>query len=160
MLKNKKAVSVVVGYVLLIATMIAISGIVYLWMKSYIPTEIPSCPDETSIFVQDVFCDSGVLNLRLKNSGRFQINGVYLKATTSTEQEIATLDLVGNLGAGFFKLDPPLNPGEETLTYLFEYSQPIFKLEVTPVRFQEVNSKQQVLSCSNAKIIETLPKSC
>jgi len=36
---NKKGISVIIGYLLLVSFAIIISGMVYVWMKTYVPTE-------------------------------------------------------------------------------------------------------------------------
>ena len=50
---NKKGVSVIIGYVLLIAFAILISAGVYAWLKTYVPREPLNCPDGVSIFVKE-----------------------------------------------------------------------------------------------------------
>ena len=48
--KNKKGLSVMIGYVLLVTFAIIISAIVYQQIKTYLPTEDKVCPEGVSLF--------------------------------------------------------------------------------------------------------------
>ena len=71
--KSKKAVSVIVGYVLLISFAIVIGVIVYQWMKTYVPKEDINCPDGTSLFIKRYEYTPELLTLYLKNNGKCDI---------------------------------------------------------------------------------------
>ena len=70
---NKKAVSNIIGYLLLVAIVIVISMIVYQWLKTYVPTDAIQCDEGVSIGIDDYNydCEDNALNLTIKNSGRF-----------------------------------------------------------------------------------------
>ena len=159
MMKNKRAVSPIIGYILLIVITISISGGVYIWMKSYIPKETIKCPEDVSIFVNQANCTGGgILNITIKNKGLFVVNGYYIKATTSAEQEIATLSLSGD--AGYFGLETPLEPNQED-NRLFTYSGSIYSVEITPARNQtDENGKKRLVVCGDSRIREILPATC
>ena len=73
---NKRGVSIVVGYVLLITIVIAIAGIVYSWLRWYVtPGEDISCPDGVSLVIKEYECVGDILNLTIKNKGRFSFDG-------------------------------------------------------------------------------------
>ena len=157
-MKNKKAVSPVIGYILLIVITISISTGVYMWMKSYIPKETISCPEEVSVFVVQADCAENILSVTIKNNGLFLFKGYYIKATTSAEQEIATLNLYGE--DGYFEFEEPLEPNQEDSSS-FTYTGQIYSVEVTPVREQtDENSKIQSVICTNSRIREILPATC
>ena len=80
---NKKAVSVLIGYVLLIAGIIVVSGVVYIWLRSYVPRPSIECPEGVSLFIEDMNCEGSNLNLSIRNNGRFEVNGYFIKATTT-----------------------------------------------------------------------------
>jgi len=100
--KNKKGVSEVLGYLLLVSFAIFMSFIVYQGLKIYVPVKAVECPEGVSIFVQSAKCSlSGVgkynLELNIKNNGRYNIAGYYIHASNSSEQEVATIPLIGYL---------------------------------------------------------------
>ena len=68
--KNRKGISVMIGYILLIAIAIVISVVVYQWLKTYIPTEPLKCSDGVSVFVEDYTynCTTNQFNFTLKNN--------------------------------------------------------------------------------------------
>ena len=96
--RNRSGLSEVIGYVLLIAVSIAISILVYQFLKTYVPTEALACPDGTSIFIKSYTYDTqnGILKITLQNNGKFGIAGFFIHASTSASQ-LATIDLSNNL---------------------------------------------------------------
>ena len=50
--RGKKGVSIIIGYVILIAVAITMSFLVYAWMKSYVPKEELKCPDDVFIRIR------------------------------------------------------------------------------------------------------------
>ena len=99
---NKKAVSIIVAYVLLVTIAISLSVIVYSWLRDYVPSdEMPECPEGVSLIIQDYFCfeDNGdkFLNITLKNKGLFTIKGFVLRVHDRPDAEIGlyTLDQEG-----------------------------------------------------------------
>ena len=173
MIKNKKGISLMIGYILLVAAVLAMSVIVYSWMKTYIPKEPIECPDGVSIYVKNFDCTTG--ELTIKNNGRFSVAGFFIKGTESEEQEIAIKDLSEAWGFSDGKLvftysslisDPPVNGlevnshqtfGEE----IFErFDETIYAMEIIPFRYQEQDGKNMQVICSNAKIREAISGGC
>ena len=95
MQKNRKGISIMIGYIFLITITIVISTIVFQQLKTYIPTEKIECPEGVSIFLKEVTydCDINELNITLKNNGRFNIAGYFIAGADSPEKEIATINL-------------------------------------------------------------------
>lgn len=163
-IKNKKGISVMVGYVLLIAAIVAMGALVYTWLRTYVPTPSLECPDGVSIFISDYECSESELNLTLKNNGMFDIAGYFIHASTNESDEIATVDLSSLLsGRGriaqnaviFISTENnPMGPNQEMRSTFFGLSGKIYLLEIIPIRFQEENNKLRLVSCGNAKIIE------
>lgn len=163
--KNKKGVSEMVGYVLLITLAVVMGVIAYNWMKTYIPREAGSCPDGVSIFIKEAALNesNSQLSLTLKNNGRFDIHGYFIYARNSSTQELATIDLsqylnksfggikVGNYIKFFSLQDEILNPGDE-VTHIFNIPSNLnlYSLSIIPTRFQEENNKEKFVSCGNA----------
>jgi flagellin-like protein len=82
--RNKKGLSEIVGYVLLIVFAISMSAIVYTFLKSSIPKPEVQCPDGVSIEISDYHfepkselrTDGDYLYLNITNRGLFGINGI------------------------------------------------------------------------------------
>jgi len=151
-----------IGYVLLLAFAVVISALIYSWIKTYVPRDAPACPDSVSIYIKDYNYTAGYeLTVLLKNNGKFNIDGIFIHATNSSSQEVATVDLSQNLTAGgnialnsvvFFT---EMKPGEER-TLKFERELMIYSIEIIPAREQIENNKNRLVSCSKAKAEETL----
>jgi|TARA_B100001971_G_C18223406_1_gene558734 flagellin-like protein len=167
-IQNKKGVSNIIGYVLLIVITMVISTIVFQWMKTYIPTDSIDCPDSVSVFVKDhnYNCIENQFNFTLKNNGRFDIAGYFIHGTNSSEQELAVIDLtsyneLNSKGIVIFD-DDELNhliPNNE-INNIFDFSNnsfgQIYSIEIIPIRYQLINNKNRIVSCSNAKIKEII----
>lgn len=175
-IQNKKAVSTMIGYVLLVTFAIIMSAFIYSWMKSYVPKEGLECPDGTSFFVKESYYNptTGILNLTIKNNGNFNIAGSFIKATISETQEIATIDLTKNLTSGginssavdavffFDKLDDvkpgenPLAPGDEIKLGFENIGADYYSVELIPIRYEKINRKNHVVTCGDGRIEEIL----
>ena len=167
MKKEKKAVSVMIGYVLLIASAAVLGIIVYSWLKGYVPGESVSCPDGVSILVKEKSTSSDWLNFTVKNNGKFSIGGFLIQVSVNEEDELATKDISKYLNVpspleGFVILQPgenSLDPNEEielefNLTSFDEDN--IYLVAITPARFQNVENKPTFVSCGNFRIQEEI----
>ncbi|MBA7678297.1 hypothetical protein ES703_86570 [subsurface metagenome] len=167
--KNRKGVSIIIGYVLLVTFAIIIGGVIYQWLKGYVPTDFLECPDGVSIFINEVSCTNitgGLeLDLTIKNNGRFDIAGYFIHATNDSSQELATIDLSKYHAEGGNKLGSAIvftlgkknsiKPNDEKRS-IFDYTSEIYLIEITPIRFQIEDNKQRLASCGNAKIKEQI----
>jgi len=173
--KNKRGVSVVIGYVLLIAISIVMSVLVYSWLKTYVPSETLQCPEGASIFIENYSydCTTRKLAITLQNNGKFSLAGFFIHVSTSPESEaIATIDLSSRLSDGginqstggsiLYKasengLTPDSPNNIKTSTFnVANYGNTLKEVEIIPLRFQEEDNKKRVVSCSDAKVKETL----
>jgi len=175
-LTNKKAISMIISYVLLISLTIMMAGAVYVWLKGYIQQPVPeeSCPEGISLIIQDYKCNSpstGLLNLTVKNQGTFRVDGYLVKINpqestdsatpgryplctpeayyNSREEKCSDID-VGNQ----IKFIPALDPGKMNVT-LFNFSEykKIRQIEILPMRNKSICSNRviaQPLSCNLA----------
>lgn len=156
-----------ISYVLLIAFAIVMGGVIYQWMKTYVPKNPLECPDGVSIFIKEVICtDEGGnfnLNLGLKNNGRFDVAGYFIYSTENELQELATVDLSKYLEEGGEKFGSAiiLSPESENLfkidseeNSVFNLDNKTYSIEVIPVRFQTEENKKRLISCGDAKIKE------
>ncbi|MFH1607758.1 MAG: hypothetical protein ABIA78_01360 [archaeon] len=165
--KSKKAISIMIGYVLLISFAVIIGVIVFQWLKTYVPRESLECSEGTSLFIKDYDydCILNTLDLTITNNGRFNIGGYFIKATNSSEQELATYDLsnfstgdkIGNI-VKFQGIENSFKPDNPEETHVFDLSTSgfgtIYSVEIIPIRWQTENNKKQLVSCSNAKVKE------
>jgi len=115
--KNKKAISLMVSYVIIIAIGIGISIAVYSWLKYYpnIIAEKKDCNPETAMVVEDYDCTRNVLNLTIRNNGFFNIEGVVL--TVGNDSGIDPIILLEAMSLpsgsfGYYTFASPLAPGE------------------------------------------------
>lgn len=158
LMSNKRAVSTIIAYVLLIGLAISMSVLVYNWLKLHTsPDESQTCPDSVSLSIENISCSASQyqLNLTVKNRGNFIIKDISVKV--SDEGEIGTdelsLNYAVNLGIGESK---------EVLYSLdgLSYRVPLF-IEVQPEIFEDgkiVYCSQKVsqkLSCDD--IVSTEP---
>ena len=161
-MKNKSGLSAVIGYVLLVSFSLIIAGIIYFWMQSYIPSSAEvECPPDVSIFINEIECNFPQLKLNIKNNGKFNINGYFIRGTTALDQEVATKDL-SNKEGGIYLFDVEegfLAPGTDE-TAIFDLSEftstEIFSIEIIPIRYEEVENKKKLATCNNAKIREQI----
>ncbi len=167
--RSKRGVSVIIGYVILVSFVIVLAIIVYSWMKTYVPMEELNCPDGVSVFVEKYECSENNLTLYLKNNGRFNVGGYFIYATTSPTQLIATTDLSRNITESTAKIYPtgiklvqPLAGNlfapnqKETETYDLTGLNPIYSVEITPIRWQVEKNKNKLVSCKDARIRENI----
>ncbi len=165
-LKNKKAISIMIGYVLLISFAIFMSIGVYTWMKTYVPKDIPNCPDSVSIFLEDFNCSGGDLTIDLKNNGRFAIGGYNIYASNKTNYTLSTINLAKRLTAGGDnRTNSVIFADGQNLFSTGDSKRSIFNItgfgtltsiEITPIRFEEANNRKNTANCGKSKIREEL----
>lgn len=168
-IKNKKGVSEIVSYVLLIIIAITLSVLVYGFLKLYVPKEKPECKEGINLIIENAQCiyDTKSLTVRLQNRGLFKLDRAFIrigKIDKKFRQDIGanpyTLFTIqgGNIIEG-------LNPGEifmtnPSLTLPTVVNQPgDYVLEVQPAYTTKRGDKEslalcppinQVISCAGA----------
>ena len=183
---NKRGVSEIIGYILLIAIVVVISIFVYGFLKTFVPQESLTCPDGTSVSISTFVynCTLNTLNFSLDNSGTFSIAGYFIHASNDSTQQIAAIDLTpyysgpssyyvagsnSILFTTYGSLDPNnFDPGKEKDITINSYnlssifppiaSGTLKKIEIIPIRYVDYNGKSRSASCGNAKI--DIPISC
>lgn len=172
MVKNKKAVSAMIGYILLVSFGIVMSVIVFNYLQTYVPKDLGGCPSGTSMILKDYSYDpgSGQLNLTIKNNGKFNVAGFFIHAANETGVEIATIDLSKSVkdenGTKLYGNAIVANLGEENLIKPNKENNYIFNtygaygelkiIDITPMRFQEENGRTRPITCSESKSREIL----
>jgi flagellin-like protein len=117
---NKRGLSNIVAYVLLISITVALSVIVYSWLRFYVSgSDVDECSDNVNIIIRSYECFlpnsegvGGRIKVTLKNKGLFTVDGFELRVHDREDADF-----------GFYLFDDEgveISPGEEyTETYYF-----------------------------------------
>lgn len=78
---NRKGVSEVIGYVLLIVIAVGLSVIVFNYLKVIVPKgEKPVCLEDVALAVQEYSCSANKnITLTLSNKGLFTVDAIYVR---------------------------------------------------------------------------------
>jgi hypothetical protein len=177
MVKNKKGISVILGYVLLVGLAVVIGGIMYSWMKTYVPGDSLDCPDGTSMTIKTYSYSCATPNsitFTFLNNGRFDIAGYYIRVG-NVSGGMPFIDLSKNASAipgevtpGFLKTvllsdansnNNSFKTGEEIQnTFTWNNHGQIYKVEIIPARWQkDKNNRLRYVGCGvDASHEETL----
>lgn len=158
-----------IEYVLLIVIVISLSSVVYLWLKGYAPTNDDiECEDGVSIYISDINCtksgENYTLMLSLRNTGRFNIRGFYIRGSNNTSQQIASIDLAkyslhheknevlfgDNITTKHTNSFGPLNEK----TFIFYPRENLTRIEITPTRMEMIEDRNRLVGCQKAMISE------
>jgi hypothetical protein len=171
---NKKAVSLMVSYVLLISIAIALSIGVFIWLKGISNvTPVADCKEGTSILLENYTCTTGItggISLEIKNSGYFNISGIVLSVSDNVDRfpityltkDIFSCQSVGQ--ASHCQFNSPLKPGDKmTATYTnidAQTNSPVTFTDVEVVRIQAfiIDTTGKVI-CENSAIKQNV-QSC
>ncbi|VVB80261.1 Uncharacterised protein [uncultured archaeon] len=104
---GKRAVSEIVAYVLLISISLSLAGMVYVWLKDYVPSEngLAECEENVGLVIRDYnySCATKSLNLTIENKGLFDVDGYIIRVNNLTLAKLGlyTLNRTGKpLAAG------------------------------------------------------------
>ena len=157
---QKKGVSEIVGYVLLIVIALALSVFVYSYLKLYTPKDAIECPVDISLVVTDYKCSGEQLNLTLMNKGLFKVYGAYVRF--GAENKTVLKSLTASNDSLFYFIEgnqPGLLPGNKTIR---SYSLNRIRIDTSPATFAvEVqpaiyDKKNRVVACNNAVVTRTI----
>ncbi|HLF53627.1 MAG TPA: hypothetical protein VI544_00440 [Candidatus Nanoarchaeia archaeon] len=155
LLKNKKALSEIVGYTILIVIAISLSLMVYSFLRLYVPKEQPSCNEDIVLILQDYACSSAAkqLNITITNKGLFKATAAYVRLGDESQK------IRPQINNNSFLLYGPentlgLNPGESSQSsYQIEnLAQGNYNLEIQPVVIQN----KQLIVCEKAVIVQPI----
>lgn len=148
------------SYVLLIVMTISLAVIVYGWLKIKANIEpIPECPEGTALVIQEYICsgDEKKIELTLRNQGRFNLEGFYIKGTDD-KSKIANkpLTFAGGSGAGdeegegFYLFADAFKPND-VQTNIFSYTEDdLEKISIEPFRLY----KEEIILCDKAVVTQ------
>ena len=144
---NKKGVSEIVSYTLLIVIAIGLSIIVFLFLKIYVfKGQAPQCPPDVSIFINEELCsvgNPGSLQFTLTNKGFFSVNGFYVRFREPRRKIQNIIISSGQNEFQSFSEQEGLSPGNQE-----HFSIPVqvsagqeYTLEIQPVVYNEKNEQ-------------------
>jgi len=158
--KNKRALSEIVSYALLILIALAIGTLIFVWLLGIInDPKTEKCPEDgVSIVIREAICHDAddKVEIAIANQGRFNISGFVVKGSNNPGTKAlinldpndapATLADVGELNIIISK---DLGPGEEGY-YNFSYSAltpaSLSKISVVAIR----NQSEKMAICTNS----------
>jgi len=171
---NKNGLSEIIGYILLISFALIMSFIVYQGLVTYVPVSKADCSEGVSILVRNYSCvqegERYILNLSVKNNGKFDIAGYFIYSANKSNQTIATLPvanfLVSGIGlgtgirAGNAILFDQSNENSVTLNEgvfaQYNLTGKMYSLDITPARYQRDGKKLRLVVCGSSKISEKI----
>jgi len=148
-MKNKKAVSLMLSYVILISIVIGLSVGVYAWLKTMsVSPEAVDCSEGTSVILEDYTCHpDGYIELNLKNNGRFNVTGIILSVGDNPQQVPITYlipQITGGVIEGHYQFPTPLKPGQNAIA-------------VFTNKEYDVNRVEQEINFQNIEVIQIQP---
>ncbi len=172
MKRDKRGISIVIGYILLIAVSMTMSILVYQWLKTYVPTDSVKCSEGTSLFIKsvDYDCTSKILTLTLQNNGKFGIDGYFIHVSDKPNEELATIDISSKLSSGgtisgnsvrFSEtIENSLSPEDlhnvQISSFNVQSYGTLSKVEIIPTRMETISNKKRIVSCGGSKVEEQL----
>ena len=168
---NKKGISVVLSYVVLIMIVIILAGMTYTWLKFRIPKEIPKCPDDISIIIKN-YCyveeEIGeeddyeyLLTVIFQNKGLFNIDGILIRYGDDVDDPaMNSFEMKNEAGAWIESpyMELETAPGETKTVKGLKYSEDdeedIEKIELTPFIYKE--GSKEIILCEDAMISEEI----
>jgi hypothetical protein len=182
LIKNKKALSLMVEYVLLVTFSVVLAIIVFAVLKTYVPQDKIACPEGTSLLVESYSydCSRQILTFDISNSGRFDIGGYFIYVSDRATEELPTLDI--SLNNTDDPPDPRLNaltingiklgmdgapgltqvndfgPGEvESERYdISQIDDKAYILKIVPMRWQTERNTNKLVSCADEAIVKNI----
>ena len=155
LLKNKKALSEIVGYAILIVIAISLSIMVYSFLRLYVPKETVSCNEDIVLILEDYACSSSSerLNITLTNKGLFKADAAYVRFGEESQKIKAQINQNNFLLYGP-QNTPGLNP-DESFTSIYEVNLTgpgQYGLEIQPA----IIKNKQLIVCERAIITQTI----
>lgn len=179
--KDKRAISNMVSYVLLIVITLSTAAGVYAFLKfkAQVPTDDATCEVDVSMTIKNYECEPGnsKIIIRLENSGFFNIDGFFIKGANDPDKvpiaQLRRTDISSNEssdGIYYFTYydknkelkGEPFSP-RESITAEFSYSKAIKEMgdELAKVEIQPfVYSGERIAACPDTLTFKTKPGEC
>lgn len=154
--KNKKALSEIVSYTLLIVVVLTIASLVYYFLKIHVPKEKDECPEELSLIIKDYTCSLTRISITLQNKGLFSINGSYIRGRCGKDaapiRELYTTPLPNTLLPGEEKIIGGIQYNTNTIGCYTNLNE----IEVEPFIIKAGKTANEHILCENAVIKQTV----
>jgi hypothetical protein len=116
--KDKRGVSIMIGYVLLIVIAISLSVMVFAYLRLYLPGERLQCPEDVHLVIAEASCSGGNVLVTIENRGLRSVERAYIRFGQAGRLHKTNL---GGNPANFENLiNRTLNPGDSTGGMIFE----------------------------------------
>lgn len=150
---DKKGVSEIVAYVVLIAIALSISVLVFSYLKVYVPKDKPQCSEDVSIRISDFNCSvsagNTTLTLTLENRGLFNIDAAYIRFG---QKDKTALPLIIGPDSTEFFIQNPIDPSKQGLPPSNYYTL-IKKLNSTLYPLGQYKVEAQAATYVNKKLV-------
>lgn len=173
---NKKGISEMVSYVLLIVIAVGLSILVFAYIMVFVkPSAVPECKIDVNLVLQSYTCNNGQLVLTLVNKGLFNIDAAYVRLGAPDRNILPQINSPNDYSASGinfrFAQKQKLAPGEgytndglpDTTNPAWTNGPPYtpaiiatpgqYKLEIEPAVF---NEKGELALCKDAVITELI----
>ena len=162
MIKNKRGVSEVVSYVLLILVAVTISTLLFYFLNLYVPKEKPECKNGINIIITDLNCtytsaNNNDLTLTLQNTGLFKIDRAYVRIAKPGSKFRANVPKTNPIKLINIANSNGLMPGDSTPKILFsldhlssDYNvKSNYLIEVQPAHFTKGEDIESLALCQS-----------
>ncbi len=154
---NKRGVSEMVSYVLLIVISMSIATGVYFFLQGYVPKDKPECQEGVNMIVEQVQCASvstqNLLSISFQNRGLFKIDKAYIRIARDNrvvKDDVPSqnpIQLINKIG------DEGLSPGESTNAFNFPLpggyaTSGNYILEIQPAHYTKDKDVDSLALCA------------
>lgn len=155
-MQNKRGISEVVSYVLLIVIAISLSTLVFSFLYLYVPKEKPECKDGINLAVNKIKCvhnsTDNILNFTLENKGLFKVETAYIRIGLPGREFREDVPSTNPLFLFSITNSPDLDPNEESqnLSFILPNSYTTignYILEIQPAHFTDKRDVESLALC-------------
>jgi len=158
--KNKKAISLMVSYVLLIIIALGLAAVIYPRIRNIVPENSEECDTNTALSIRSYSCaitqdQDDVLFLEIENKGFFSVDGFFIRAA-DTDEGILNISLETRdvekeaviAGRYNFDINEKFLPEEKiTANFSIKPYEKITKIQLQPFIYGEKSGR--LITCDN-----------
>ncbi|MFH1710723.1 MAG: hypothetical protein ABH840_00255 [Nanoarchaeota archaeon] len=154
MIRNKKGVSEMVGYVLLIVIAVSVSVMVYAYLRAYVWVDTETCDEGVGLVVEDYNCNiiAHTLNLTIKNQGRHSVDGFIIHGNNESTRWFP-IDLIRESTNGKVYFEGDRLNSSNSRSFVFDYAE---HKSVNRIEIEPLQAKKNLIVCENAIITQDL----
>lgn len=155
---DKKGVSEVVSYVLLIVIAVGIATLVYAFLKVYVPKEKSECKDGINLVISSAECthttspEKNTIKITFENRGLFKVDSAFIRIGQEGKDFKADVPSTNPQTIGSDDDLNKLNPSKKSVEYTFDLpvaysSNGNYILEIQPAYVPEIRTKEKWTLC-------------